>query len=246
MMDEKTMLLFDDYLQGALSAPQQKDLEQRLANEPELADAFVIFRELNGHLSHHYSEERASFAAQLRLKAQEHAPTQEAETKKTTKVIRLRPLQYFVAASIVLLFGAILWSQLAVPTYNDYQIEQPISLSIRSEGEIAFAKAEEAFNTGDYEMAVLFFNSILSNTPDNVEVQYYKAIALTQQDNYEEADNLYKALWEGSSVYKYKALWRHALSKLKQKDRASAKALLEQIPPEAEDYEHAQDLLDKL
>lgn len=245
-MDEKTMLLFDDYLQGALSASEQKDLEQRLANEPALADAFDIFKELNGHLSHHYSEERASFAAQLRLKSQEHASIQEAKTTSTTKVIRLRPLQYFVAASVVLLFGAILWSQLGVPTYSDYQLEQPISLTLRSEGEVAFAKAEEAFNSGDYEQAILFFNSILSNTPDNVEVQYYKAIALTEQDNYDDADNIYQSLWEGSSVYKYKALWRHALSKLKQKDKTSAKALLQKIPEEAEDYERAQELLDKL
>ena len=41
-MDEKTMLLFDDYLQGALSLQEQNELEQRIQAEPELADAFTI------------------------------------------------------------------------------------------------------------------------------------------------------------------------------------------------------------
>ena len=71
---------------------------------------------------------------------------------------------------------------------------------------LAFAKAEKAFNTGVYEEAILFFNSILSNTPNNAEVSYYKGVALVELNRFDEADNVFSKITNGISVYKYKAL----------------------------------------
>lgn len=245
-MDEKTMLIFDDYLQGALSLQEQKDLEQRIQNEPELADAFTIFKDLNGHLEHTYSQERSDFKAQLETIGNTHFKKTTTVETKETKVIRFTPLRYLVAASVIFLFGFIMWMQLRAPSYSDYPVDQEISLTIRTEGELAFAKAEKAFNAGAYEEAILFFNSILSNTPNNAEVSYYKAIALVELNNFSEADTIFSRIANGNSVFKYKALWGEALSKLKQGDTKRCAEILQKIPAEAEDYEKAQTLQDKL
>ncbi|MFT6415774.1 MAG: tetratricopeptide (TPR) repeat protein [Gammaproteobacteria bacterium] len=245
-MDEKTMLLFDDYLQGALSLKEQKELEQRIQEEPELGDAFAVFKDLNGHLEHSFSKERSDFRTQLKAMGDAHFKKSTIVEAKETKVIRFTPLRYLVAASVVFLFGTIMWMQLSTPTYADYPVHQDISLTIRTDGELAFAKAEKAFNTGAYEEAILFFNSILSNTPNNVEVSYYKGIALVELNRFDEADGIFSNITNGNSVYKYKALWSQALSKLKQKDAKACIKILQKIPAEAEDYEKAQDLLDKL
>ena len=226
-MDEKTMLLFDDYLQGALSLKEQKELEQRIHDNPELGDSFAIFKELNGHLDHSFSKERSNFKTQLEAIGDTHfekSTTEEAaepKDSKETKVIRFTPLRYLVAASVIFLFGTIMWMQVSTPRYSDYSLEQNISLTIRTDGELAFAKAEKAFNTGSYEEAILFFNSILSNMPNNTEVSYYKGISLVELNRFDEADSIFSRIASGSSVYKHKALWSHALSKLKQKDSKS-------------------------
>tara|TARA_R110001632_G_scaffold175052_3_gene294741 strand:- start:1458 stop:2195 length:738 start_codon:yes stop_codon:yes gene_type:complete len=245
-MDEKTMLLFDDYLQGALSLQEQNELEQRIQAEPELADAFTIFKELNGHLEHSFSKERDDFKSQLKEIGASHFNNSTTTKKKETKVIRFTPLRYLVAASVIFLFGTIMWMQLSNPVYSDYPVDQDINLTLRTDGELAFAKAEKAFNAGSYEEAILFFNSILSNTPNNAEVSYYKGIALVELNRFDEADSIFSRISIGNSVYKYRALWSQALGKLKQKDTKACAEILEKIPPEAEDYEKAQDLLDKL
>jgi tetratricopeptide (TPR) repeat protein len=245
-MDEKTMLLFDDYLQGALSLKEQKTLEQRIQEEPELADAFAIFKDLNGHLEHTFSKERSEFKTRLKAISETQLSEEMSDETKETKVIRFTPLRYLVAASVVFLFGAIMWMQLQTPSYGDYPVDQNISLTIRSNGELAFAKAEKAFNTGSYEEAILFFDSILSNTPNNAEVSYYKAIAFVELNRFDEADAIFSRISRGTSVYKYKALWSQALSKLKQKDTKACAEILQKIPADAEDFEKAKDLLDKL
>ena len=248
-MDEKTLQLFDDYLQGALSVADQKALEERIAKEPALADAFVVFRELNGHLEHQLSEERSAFKSQLDSLADAHldiAPSTQTIAAKETKVIKFKPMRYLVAASVAILFGALFILNTGDPNYEDYAFDGEISLVARDGGDIAFAKAEEAFNNKSYEEAIAFFDSILSNDPRNAEILYYKGIALVEILQFDEADALFARIGANDNVFKYKAIWYGALSKLKQKDNKGCIALLKTIPSTAEDYEKAQELLDDL
>ena len=250
-MDEKTILLFDNYLQGALSIQEQRDLEARIVKEPELADAFMIFKELNGHLSHTFSEDRNAFKNTIERSADAYfensgAAIRTASDQKKTKIIPFKPWRYLVAASVILLFGVITWMNFQGVSYEDYAFEGTVSFTERSGGELAFAKAEKAFNSKSYDEAILFFDAILSKAPDNAEVAYYKGIALVELENHTEAERLFEKLALGGSVYKYKAIWYNGLSHLKRKDKEGVKALLSQIPPDAEDYENAQELLDKL
>ena len=148
-MDEKTILLFDDYLQGALS-PEEKDrLELRLKTEPELKDAFTIFKDLNGHLSHQFSDERTGFKDTLETLADKHLKTTETP-KKEVKIISFKPLRYLVAASVIVLFGVTFWLQMQDVSYDDYSFKGNIDLVERGGDESAFAKAEKAFNEGLY------------------------------------------------------------------------------------------------
>jgi len=248
-MDEKTLQLFDDYLQGALSIANQKALEERIANEPELADAFVVFREVNGHLEHQLSEERSDFKSQLEGLADAHldvSSNEQTKSKKETKVIAFRPMRYLVAASVVIFFGAMFLFNSGAPTYEDYAFDGKVNLVARDGGDIAFAKAEEAFNNKSYEEAIEYFNSILSSSPRNAEILYYKGIALVELLQFDEADALFARLGATPNVFKYKAIWYGALSKLKQKDKVACIALLKTIPASAEDYNKAQELLDDL
>lgn len=244
-MDEKTIVLFDDYLQGALSPEDKKSFELRLENDTELQDAFAIFKDLNGHLSHTFSKERGDFKASL-----EQASTQyfdkETASKKEVKVIRFKPMRYLVAACVVMLFGTIFWFQMQEATYSDYSFKGSIDLIERGGVEDAFAKAEKAFNNASYEESIPYFEAILENDPANAQVLYYKGIALVENAQYTEAESVFLKLSKGSSVFKYEAQWYLGLSYLKQEDKTRCKALLVTIPQEASIYKRAQELLKKL
>ncbi|WP_299213097.1 tetratricopeptide repeat protein [uncultured Dokdonia sp.] len=244
-MDEKTILLFDDYLQGALSPEAKKNFESRLETESALKDAFVIFRDVNQHLSHHLSEERATFKDTLKTVADQHLDTS-VVPKKEVKVIRFKPLRYLVAACAVILFGAIFWTQMQNASYSDYSFEGTIDLIERGGDESAFAKAEKAFNNKRYNEAIISFDAILANDPDNTQVLFYKGIASVEIADYAKAEHIFVNLRNGNSVFKYKAQWYHALSFLKQGDTERCKQILEELPQEAEDYKKAQELLKKL
>jgi predicted transcriptional regulator len=67
-----------------------------------------------------------------------------------------------------------------------------------------------------------------------------------EQDKYEKASEILEKLRQGTSVYKYKAIWFEALNQLKQKNIGRCTELLKSLPQEAEDYQQAQKLLKKL
>ncbi len=245
-MDEKTILLFDDYLQGALSPEAKEAFESRLKTEPALNDAFIIFRDVNQHLSHHLSEERATFKSTLETIADQHLDTS-AVPKKAVKVIRFNPWKYAIAASVVVLMGLMFMYQSGGdPLYADYAFNESISLVERDGEGTAFAKAETAFNAKEYQEAIVYFDAILAADSANAEVQYYKGIALVEVEKYDEAAVIFSQLADGNTLYKHKATWYNALSKLKQGDENACKQLLEKMPVAAEDYEVAQELLKKL
>ena len=244
-MDEKTILLFDDYLQGALSPEAKEAFESRLKTEPDLKDAFTIFRDLNQHLSHHLSEERTTFKDTLKTLADAHLDTA-VVPKKEVKVIRFKPLRYLVAACAVILFGAIFWTQMQHADYSDYAFKGTIDLVERGDDEAAFAKAEKEFNNGLYSDAIVSFDTILASDPNNTQVLFYKGIASVETENYAEAEQIFVNLSNGNSVFKYKAQWYNALNFLKQGDTDRCKQILEGLPEVAEDYKKAQELLKKL
>ena len=244
-MDEETLLLFDDYLQGALSPEAKKTFESRLKTEPALNDAFIIFRDVNQHLSHHLSEERAAFKDTLKTVADQHLDTSVAP-KKPVKVIRFNPWKYAIAAAVIVLIGLTFMFSSGDPLYADYAFNESISLVERDGEGTAFAKAETAFNAKEYQEAITYFNAILASDDANAEVQYYKGIALVEVGKYDEADAIFSQLADGNTLYKDKATWYGALSKLKQGDKQACKQLLEKIPAGAEDHEVAQELLKKL
>src|SRR5690606_33814315 len=132
------------------------------------------------------------------------------------------------------------------PVYGDYANFNKISLTVRGGNEELLPKAEKAFNEGNYEESLLYFDQILAKEDDYKEIQLYKSIALIETSQYEEAEELLTVLSTGASVFKYDAMWYLALSKLKQKKYEECKIILERIPEDTEGYKKAQKLLRKL
>lgn len=243
-MEPQDYTLFEDYLANELDAEVKAEFENRLAEDSDFKTEFETYKELSEHLQHEFSnaEARAEVTSTIEKLGDDYFA--ETNSDKTSKGFNRSYLA--IAASIVIIIGFFGYNWFSVPTYSDYNNYGDINLTVRGTQTEALKNAETAFNEGDYAEANVYFNKILKANPDNVDVQFYKGIALIETEKYGEADRILSALANGNSVYKYEATWYRALSQLKQKDTDGAIAILETIPQEADVYEKAQQLLKKL
>ncbi|MEC3905865.1 hypothetical protein VOI54_02425 [Tamlana sp. 2201CG12-4] len=247
-MQDQNYILFESYLSNELSEDEVAAFELRLKTEPEFNQAFNTYKELHAFLEHKFGNEDASNAFQENLKKistgyfnEDGKTTDFKQAPKTFSFIK-----YAIAACIVVLFGIFTFNQFSGPSYSDYAEYETISLIVRGEENDMLKVAEQAFNSGHYEKANVAFQDLLSIDKDNSELKFYYAVTNIELNNYKIADNLLDNLSKENSIYKNKALWFLALSKLKQENHEACQEILRTIPQEADDYEQAQKLIRRL
>lgn len=243
-MKEQDYILFEDYLEGTLSPTEKNEFERRLADDEKFEQSFLTYKELSGFLENKFEDKNPDNKFKDNLKNISDTYFNKPENKSRT--IRLKPWQYAIAASIVVIFGLLVIMNDSTPAYADYADFNNISLTERGENDELLSKAEKTFNEGNYEEAIQYFDQILIEDANYKEIQLYKSIALIETNQYDDADELLSVLSTGTSVFKYDAMWYLALSKLKQKKYEQCRIILERIPEDAEVYKKAQKLLSKL
>ncbi|KQB38634.1 tetratricopeptide repeat protein [Flavobacterium aquidurense] len=239
-MNEERYILFDQYLQGEMTAEEKDSFEQNLSHDHELALEFDTFREVQLRLKDkfEFEEEREAFKANLTTISDKHFNTNKP------KVVVMRPWFYAAAASIIILFGLFFFDY-NNPTFADYDDPEPASFVERGDTNATLKEAQTAFNDGKYAAAIPLFEEILkeNKTP---EIEYFYGVALLEESKYPKAESVFNELRSGTSAYKEKATWNLALSKLKQKKYAACKEILETISQDYENYDDVEKLLDEL
>lgn len=239
-MNEERYIIFEQYLANELSAEEKINFEKQLAEDTELASAFEIFKELNLHLENKFGNEMElkAFKKNLKSVSKEHFKA------KKSKVLAFKPWQYTIAASVAVLVGLFVFQNIN-PSFDDYNNPEMATFIERGDVNENLKLAQDAFNTKNYKTAIPYFEGVLkvNKTP---EIQYFYAISLLEDNQFQKAESNLSELKSGTSIYKTKAAWYLALSKLKQKDYKSCKEILLTIPDDFEDYDQVQELLNEL
>ncbi len=243
-MKDQDYIQFENYLLGDLSKEDIIAFENRLETDSKFKENFNTYKELNSFLEHKFENETASTAFQSNLKNISKTYFEKQDAPK--KLIRFKPWQYAMAASVALLIGVVMFNNLSTPVYGDFANYDSISLTIRGEQDALLHTAENAFNAKDFAKAEEAFKSLMVIEQDNVELQFYRAVANLELNNYAVAESLLTSLSKGQSAYKNKAIWYLALSNLKQKEYDDCLEILKTIPEDADDYKKAQKLIKKL
>ena len=163
---------------------------------------------------------------------------------KKTKVVAFKPWQYAIAASVAVLVGLFFFQNIN-PSFDDYNNPEMASFTERSDANESLKVAQESFNAKNYKVAILQFELILKEKK-SPEMQYFYAVSLLEDNQFQKSETNLLELKSGTSVYKNKATWYLALSKLKQKEYQSCKDILLTIPDDYEDYDQVQQLLNDL
>ncbi|MBA4316804.1 MAG: hypothetical protein C0412_00235 [Flavobacterium sp.] len=239
-MNEERYILFENYLSNELSAEEKTNFEKQLSEDPELASAFEVYKELNLHLENKFGNEQElkAFKKNLKSISKEHFKT------KKPKVVAFKPWQYAIAASIVILVGLFVFQNIN-PSFEDYNNPEMATFIERGDVNENLKLAQDAFNSKKYKTAIPYFEAILK-VNKSPEIQYFYSVSLLEDNQFQKAEANLSELKSGNSIYKNKATWYLALSKLKQKDYDSCKAILQTIPEDFEDYDQVQELLNEL
>ncbi|WP_316636204.1 tetratricopeptide repeat protein [uncultured Flavobacterium sp.] len=240
-MNEERYILFDQYLQGELTVDERNSFEKQLSEDPEMASEFETFKNLHVQLENKfgYEEEREAFKANLKTISDKHFNTSKP------KVIALNGWYFAAAASVIILFGLFFFNYNQNPVFEDYNHPEKAAFTERGETKETLKQAEAAFNERKYTEAISLFETILkeNKTP---EIEYFYGVSLLEESQYKKAETVFNELKSGSSVYRDKAKWNLALSKLKQKDYKGCKEILGTISEDYENYDDVQALLDEL
>jgi hypothetical protein len=240
-MNEENFLEFDEYLQGEMSVADKLAFEKQLKDQPDLAMAFETYKELHLHLENKFgqADELQAFKKNLKGISKDHFK------KPKSKVIALKPWYYGVAASVAVLFGLFFLNQNSNPKFEDYDHPETAFFTERGEANVNLKLAQDAFNAKKYSEAIPLFETILK-TDQSAEIQYFYGLALLEENRVVDADSVFATLKAGNSIYKNKAIWSLALSKLKQKDYKLCKELLLTIPEDYEGNDQVDALLEEL
>jgi hypothetical protein len=240
-MNEDHFLEFDEYIQGEMNAADKLTFEQQLKDQPDLAIAFETYKELHLHLENKFRQtnELKAFKQNLKAVSKDHFK------KEKPKVITFKPWYYAVAASVAVLVGLFFLNQNSDPVFEDYNQPETAFFTERGEANNNLKLAQYAFNAKEYKTAIPIFETILK-TDKSAEIQYFYGVSLLEVNKLPEAESVFTALKSGNSIYKSKAIWSLALSKLKQKDYKSCKELLLTIPEDYEGNDQVDALLEEL
>ncbi|RZS98933.1 tetratricopeptide repeat protein [Aquimarina brevivitae] len=245
MTPEEKYLLFDSYCNDILSQEERQKFSDLLMSDAELKEEFDTYTALHDYLDATFntSTEEQELKNTLDRVSDTYFKTNKQEHK--TKVIKLPNWAYAAAACVAILLGTYFFYP-TNPSYADFAAIPQLSLTQRSAEQGTIKEAEQAFNQQNYKAAEILLSTLLHTDKANSELQFYYGLSLLEQNKYNEASDIFMELKNGSSIFKYRAMWFEALNLLKQKKFEACKAVLQAIPKEAEDYEQAQQLLDEL
>lgn len=239
-MNEERYIVFDQYLQGEMTVEERNSFEKQLSEDPEFASEFETFKEVQLQLKNkfEFDEEREIFKENLSQISDQHFNSK-------PKVIGLKPWYLAVAASAAILFGLFFFNYNQNPVFSDYSNPEQATFTERSTADATLKEAETAYNKKRYNTAIPLFETVLQtkNTP---EIRFFYGVSLLEESHYKKAEAIFTELKTGTSVYKEKAIWYLALSKLKQKDYEACKEILQTISEDYENYDQVEELLNRL
>jgi len=241
------------YVNGLMEPAEKTVFEGQLAAEPSLKEQLVIYQQLHHHLQN--SERLAQGEIALKNTIQEAIDEQKAMASIQAKVVpmRRRWLVGISAAAAVIVVILVVRMAFFAPhidnqtLYAQYSSFENLSVTDRSNQTDSLLNiAVTFFNKGDFKQAIPAFDAYLAAKPDQAHFQLARGYALLQTGDYAAAEKDLLIVENGASAYTSQATWYRALSQLKQGNTDAAKKILSTIQKNEENYEQAQELLNKL
>lgn len=249
-MDEALYEQIELYLANEMDAQSRAAFEARLEADPELAEKFRLYRQIDLEMSAHTQNRAAQTALEESLaKLNEQYFT--SKQNSPAQVVSMKRRWLLAVASLALLV-IIAWPLLRpspkanmLALYTEYNTIDSLAGS-RSGTDSLWQNAVSLFNSRQYQAALPVLGAFLKTDPSN-SAEVLKAIGLCfrQLGQYNEAIAVFDRLAATYPLYAASANWNKALVFLKQEKKKECLQTLRQIK-EADRDNAIKDLLKKL
>lgn len=247
---------FEQYLDGDMPADMQYAFEKRLATDEQLQEQLNNLKAMRETLGKHWQHEAEDTALneQFAVLGKKHFGKNQTQAttvspKKPTIEQRIGPRTWVMAAALIALLGAVYF--MFLPTeknlYASYRDFPKANFTVRGNTtDDAMAAAEKAFNTANYTAALPHFQTYLYNAPNDSEAQFFYALSLMENDQYDQAQAKLNALSKEKNIWGSEAAWYLVLNDLKAGNTTAAKKRLEGLSAANPHFGEAQKLLQEL
>ena len=230
------------YVEGDMEAGELQAFEALIRENTELQGLLAEYKEVHQTLKMKIAPDAQDKAVESRL-----LELNGEYFRKEGKTMALNGYLKWISIAAVLVIGLLVWAPWSGGLYEKYTISREMSVAERGVG--AEQKIEDAaalYNTGDFSGAARILGPVYQSNPERAMVAYYYGISLIEENKEQEARKVLLKLYEGTSVFKYDALYNIGLSYVKEKNAKEALVWLTKIPAGDNNYEQAKELIDKL
>jgi tetratricopeptide (TPR) repeat protein len=242
--------IIQKYLDHDLSDKEMKRFEADLEVSSALQKDLGLYQEIDEALA---DSEVLNFRDQLRDLRKE---TKKNKGSSKVPIRFTRPWHYAATAAIALILAIGLASVLDRPLtnkdllkkyYKPYEVAL-INRSGNTDVELILKQAEHYYLEGDFEQAVVYFEKVLEEQPDQISTEFYTGISYYELKRYEDADaSLSKVIEQNDNLYVEPAEWYLGLCYLAMNDNDRARRQFARIASSNhEKAEEAEKLLRKI
>jgi len=237
-----------DFIDGKLGAEEHNLFLSELKESEELQKEVEAVKKMKSFARSKEKETHAKLAVQ---KVHQKYPSNQKELRKSKPSVLRYLVPIGVAAAV--LFG-IFFTQGLFNTspmsnqeiYSTYFDPVDLPLMTRSEQDQKLKlEAENAFNAGEYKIAIEKLEQLKSSEPGNKLYDLSLAISYLDVKQYEKSESFLNELLN-DSTYESEALYYLALSKIQQNQRSLATDFLQKINQGSTRYNQAKEIIGKL
>jgi tetratricopeptide (TPR) repeat protein len=238
----------ESYLNGSMPEEERRLFEERLKNDPELAETFRVYQGIESSMQTKPGNEEDEKALRLSLSqlGKEHFKPEPAVTRRLFTAWQAVAAIFVGAVAVVTVMWFVRHNH-SQDLYNKYAKYDLVEPGVRGGGTDTLAvRAAAAYNAGEYITALPLLEKYIAKDPSDTEMLLALGVCYLERSRYGQALQVFNTISSGKTVFVNQAKWFRALTYLKQKNYEECRRALQTIPPDADVYELAKSLLNEL
>jgi TolA-binding protein len=204
IITEKTLNLFENYLNGNMSESQILDFEKKEASDKEFSETFANYKSAKTAVTILSREKLRNSIAKIFLDEKRNEP---------------KPVKTSVR-------------EILTEIFNEFFIPFENILTARSDSgsDGDLLEAMSFYSKGDYKKASVLFKRLLKKNPGDMVINFYFGVSELAQENFEGSKKVFKKIiLNDKDLLKDLASWYLGLAHLKSGNTKSAKKLIESL-----------------
>ena len=235
------------YLNGELSPADTAEFEQRLAADSQLREDLRVYQEVHGILSKRLNPTAAEQQLREQLRGKRTEYFQSDSGQAMMRPVGKRRFRLVAIAAVAAVLFVLWWAPWQENILKEYgQIEMTAPTVRGAEQDQGLVRASALFNNQQYKKALPFLDSAVQAAPADSRSRFYRGVTLLHLHQASTAQADFQPIFEGQSVYRYKAAYFMAIAYWQMDDKDSCRLWLQRIPPDAAEYPQAQKMREAL